>query len=403
MSKPIVVPTVGESITEVTLLEWQVEPGAWVAEDDTLCTLETDKVNVDVPAPCDGILTATEVQAGDIANVGDVLGHFEAAERPADAPKPTPSRDAPKAPEPETEGTPAKVMPAAARAAHDAGIDPRSVSPSGPGGRTLKEDVERSTAASPASASAPVQSAPAGSAPAPSGGDRAEEAVPMSRLRRVIAKRLVEVQQNAAILTTFNEIDMLAVMDLRKTHQETFVAKHGRKLGFMSFFVRATIEALKAFPNVGAEIRDDHIIYKNYADIGVAIGGGKGLVVPVIRNAERLSFAGIEAAITDFAVRAKAGKIQLDELQGGNFSITNGGIYGSMMSTPILNPPQSGILGMHAIKKRPICVGDTIVARPMMYVALSYDHRIVDGREAVGFLKHIKDNLEEPARMLLDL
>jgi 2-oxoglutarate dehydrogenase E2 component (dihydrolipoamide succinyltransferase) len=396
MPEPIIVPTLGESITEVTLLEWLVEPGAWVAEDDTLCTLETDKVNVDVPAPCDGILTAIEVAAGAEATVGDVLGAFEAAPRPAAEAAPSAPAGTADAKPPASE---VRVMPAAARAAHDAGLDPARATPSGAGGRVLKEDI----------APAPAKPAPAPAAqPAPraapaSDGERSEELVPMSRLRRVIAKRLVEAQQTAAILTTFNEIDMSAVIAMRTTHQEAFVAKHGRKLGFMSFFVRAVVEALKAFPNVGAELRDDHIVYKNYADIGVAIGGGKGLVVPVIRNAERLSFAGIEAAITDFAGRAKSGKIQLDELQGGTFSITNGGIYGSMMSTPILNPPQSGILGMHAIQKRPICVGEAIVARPMMFVALSYDHRIVDGREAVGFLVHLKGNLEEPARMLLDL
>ena len=295
------------------------------------------------------------------------------------------------------------VMPSAARVLAENGMDATGVSGSGPGGRVLKEDAQSAVVAGKESSPAPTPSAGAPSTAPVAGGSRETETVRMSRLRQTIATRLVEAQNNAAILTTFNEVDMSAVMNMRKAFQDEFVSTHGIKLGFMSFFVKASIEALKRFPGVNARIDGKDVIYHHYYDIGVAIGGGKGLVVPVIRNAERLSMAGVEKSIAEYAKRAKDGSIRLDELQGGTFSISNGGVYGSMLSTPILNPPQSGILGLHNIQKRAVVVNDEVVVRPMMYIALSYDHRIVDGREAVGFLKHIKECIETPSRMLVEV
>jgi 2-oxoglutarate dehydrogenase E2 component (dihydrolipoamide succinyltransferase) len=285
-------------------------------------------------------------------------------------------------------------MPAAARALHQAGMTADQVTGSGPGGRVLKEDVERAVAAQSTIAHAPAPGTP---------GFREEEIVPMTTMRRRIAERLVEAQQTAAMLTTFNEVDMTAAMDLRKKYQDVFLAKYDIKLGFMSFFVKAAVDALKQFPAVNAEIREKNIVYRNYCDIGVAVGGGKGLVVPIIRNAERLGFADVEKVIKDFGGRAQKNAIKLEELQGGTFTITNGGVYGSLLSTPILNPPQSGILGLHGIQDRPIALNGQVVIRPMMYIALTYDHRVVDGREAVSFLKRIKESVEEPTRLLLEV
>jgi 2-oxoglutarate dehydrogenase E2 component (dihydrolipoamide succinyltransferase) len=293
-------------------------------------------------------------------------------------------------------------MPAAQRALATSGVEAKDVQATGPGNRMLKEDVQRAAAA-PKSATAVPSAAGGGRAGNATGGNREEEIVPMTPMRKRIAERLVEAQNTAALLTTFNEIDMGAVMALRTEFKDEFQKKHGAKLGFMSFFVKASIEALKLIPQVNAEIRDGSFVFKNYYDIGVAVGGGKGLVVPILRNAERMSFAEVEAAIADFGTRAQANKLTLDELQGGTFTISNGGIYGSLLSTPILNPPQSGILGLHAIQERPVARDGTVVIRPMMYVALTYDHRVVDGREAVTFLKRIKECLENPARMLLEI
>jgi 2-oxoglutarate dehydrogenase E2 component (dihydrolipoamide succinyltransferase) len=290
-------------------------------------------------------------------------------------------------------------MPAAARLAAERGIDPAKLAGSGPGGRVLKEDV----LAAGAPAAATAKPAPSAPAPKPAAGARGEELVPMSPMRKRIAQRLVEAQGTAALLTTFNEIDMGAVMELRNQYKDDFHKKHGAKLGFMSFFVKAACDALKFVPQVNAEIRGDMIVNRSYCDIGVAVGSGKGLVVPVLRNAETMSFAGIEAAIADFGARAQAGKITLDELSGGTFTISNGGIYGSLLSTPIVNPPQSGILGLHAIQDRPVARDGQVVIRPMMYVALTYDHRLVDGREAVTFLKRIKECIESPARLLMEI
>jgi 2-oxoglutarate dehydrogenase E2 component (dihydrolipoamide succinyltransferase) len=304
-----------------------------------------------------------------------------------------------------------RVMPAAQRALHAAGLEANEVQPTGPGGRTLKEDVQRhveGTKAAPAAKpdlrepkSRDLKPPPLPNLPGNS--LRQEEVVPMTSLRRRIAERLVEAQQNAALLTTFNEVDMSAVKQLREDYQDAFTKKYSIKLGFMSFFVKAAVDALKQFPSVNAEVRGTDIVYHNYFDIGVAVGGGKGLVVPVLRNVERMGFAEVELTIAALATRAKDGALKLEELQGGTFTITNGGIYGSLLSTPIINPPQSGILGLHGINDRPVVVKGQIVARPMMYIALTYDHRIVDGREAVGFLKRIKDAIEEPTRMLIEV
>ena len=409
MAIELKVPTVGESITEVQMGEWLKGEGDAVARDEVIAKIETDKVTVDLPAPSDGVLSQIMVKKGQTANVGDVIGYIEEGAAGAAKPKRSragegggPKADAAQGRAAAAEERPksvrptippqgfARVMPSARRALKERGLNPDDVEATGPGGRVLKEDVDR------------LKEKPAAKAP-PVAQDRQEEVVAMSPFRKRIAERLVQSQQTAALLTTFNEVDMGAVMELRKTHQEAFQEKYGIKLGFMSFFVKAAIEALKLIPPVNAEIRGNDIVYKNFYDIGVAVGGGKGLVVPVIRNAERLGFAEVEQTIADFGKRAKDNKLELSELQGGTFTITNGGIYGSMMSTPIVNPPQSGILGLHAIQDRPVAVDGQVVIRPMMYVALTYDHRLVDGREAVTFLKRIKECIEEPARILLEV
>jgi len=421
MPTELKVPEVGESVTEVEIGRWLVKEGEAITVDQPLVELETDKVNQELPAPFSGALVKILRQPGDTAQVGDVIAHIEegaagskASDNGSAAPQEAPKQSTSKAEAPQSEApaaaADAKVMPAAQALLDQHGLKASDVAATGPGGRLLKEDVLKhveSKGNAPAAAPAP---APAPSAPAPvpqPAGDRDEEVVKMTPLRRTIAKALVGAQQNAALLTTFNEVDMTNVMAMRKQYQDQFVKKHGLKLGFMSFFVKAAIEGLKAFPAVNAEIRDDHIVYKNYYDIGIAIGGGKGLVVPVLRNAERLSFAGVEKSIGEYAVKAKDNKLAMSDLTGGSFTITNGGVYGSLLSTPIVNPPQSGVLGMHGIIRRPIAVGEvgkeTIEVRPMMYIALTYDHRIVDGREAVTFLKTIKEAIEDPARMLIEV
>jgi len=395
MSGEIVVPSVGESINEVVVSRWLVEVGAYVAIDTPVVALETDKATVEVPAPIQGFLRAIEKNQDDVAEVGAVLGQIEAADPPADF-------NAEAAPEQGTAAQPAGeeaiAMPAAQRVLDQAGLKAGDVTGTGLGGRVLKEDAQ---AAAKASKSAPSKT-PSARAAAPAGA-RTEEVVPMTRLRRTIASRLVEAQQTAALLTTVNEADMTAVMELRSRFKQRYLDEHGIKLGFMSFFVKAVIEGLKAYPALNAEVRGDDIVYKHYFDIGVAVGGGKGLVVPVLRNAESMSFAEIELQIAEFGRRAKAGQIMPDDLTGGSFSITNGGVYGSLLSTPIVNPPQSGILGMHNIVERPIGVDGQVVLRPMMYLAVTYDHRIVDGREAVGFLIRIKECIENPERILLEI
>jgi 2-oxoglutarate dehydrogenase E2 component (dihydrolipoamide succinyltransferase) len=405
------VPPVGESITEVQIGDWLKAEGENVSRDEILVKIETDKVTVDLPAPATGTITQIKAKKGAVCQVGEVIGYMEegagvgkakapsvpppVAAAPAPA-APAPAAPAPRAAEPEppkvAQTIPpqgfARVMPSARRALAERGVQPEQVEATGPGGRVLKEDVMRYT---------PPQAKPA------VGDGKAEEVVPMSPFRKKIAERLVQSQQTAALLTTFNEIDMTAAMALRKEYQESFQEKYGIKLGFMSFFVKAAIDALKLVPAVNGEIRGTDIVYKNFYDIGVAVGGGKGLAVPVIRDADRLSFAEVEQAIANYGKRAKENKLELSELMGGTFTISNGGIYGSLLSTPIVNPPQSGILGLHAIQDRPVALNGQVVIRPMMYVALTYDHRLIDGREAVTFLKRIKHCVEAPARMLLEV
>jgi 2-oxoglutarate dehydrogenase E2 component (dihydrolipoamide succinyltransferase) len=405
------VPTSGESITEVQVADWLKRTGDRVRQDEPVVLLETDKAAMELPSPVSGVLVEIVKQKGQMAKVGDVLAYMEEA----------PVEDAPMAEaKTGTAAGPLRVMPAARRLIVEREIAAEQVTPTGPGGRLLKEDVIRhlDKAQEPDTTTAPAPVAPAAalpdaarpetSAPAQAIGSRPaasreEEVVPMSLLRRRVAERLVQAQQTAALLTTFNEIDMSAVIALRRTHQEAFQRRHGAKLGFMSFFVKTAIEALKQFPGLNAEIRGTDIVYRNYFDIGIAVGGGRGLVVPVLRNAEWLSFAEIETAIADFASRAQANRLTLEELQGGTFTISNGGVYGSMLSTPIVNPPQSGVLGLHVIQDRPVARDGQVVIRSMMYIALTYDHRIVDGREAVSFLKHVKQCMEEPARLLLEI
>lgn len=397
------VPPVGESITEVTIGDWLVSPGGAVTEDDPVVVLESDKVNMEVPAPKTGVLVKILKQTGDTAEIGEVIGLIEEgavaqASAPAEA-----QAAAPAAAPAGAEGA-LRVSPAAQRVLAERGLQASEVTATGPGGRLLKEDVLRHTPAAAPAAAAPA--APTVAVPVPGATPAAARTVErrrMTALRKTVARRLVEAQQTAALLTTFNEVDMHAIMALRKTHQDAFVKRYGIKLGFMSFFVKAVVESLKLFPAVNARIEGDEAIYHNYYDIGVAVGGGRGLVVPTIRDAERLSFAQVEATIADFGRRAKDNKIKLEELQGGTFSITNGGVYGSLLSTPIINPPQSGILGMHGIQERPVALNGQVVIRPMMYIALTYDHRIVDGREAVSFLKSVKELVEDPVRILLEV
>jgi len=401
------VPSVGESITEVQIGDWLIGEGASANKDQSVVVIETDKVTTELPAPVAGTVTKILKKKGDKAVVGEVIGYLVAGAapaKPAAAAAPTASA-APAAPAAQAAPVAgAHVMPGAARIAAERGVDLAKVAGTGPGGRVLKEDVLATTSA-PATAPKVIAAAPVAPAakPAKSADSRQEEVVPMSPMRKRIAQRLVEAQTNAALLTTFNEIDMGAVMELRNHYKDDFAKKHGVKLGFMSFFVKAACDALKLVPQVNAEVRGETIVMRSYCDVGVAVGSGKGLVVPVLRNAERMSFAGIEAAIGDFGTRAQSGKLTLDELAGGTFTISNGGIYGSLLSTPIVNPPQSGILGLHAIQDRPVARDGQVVIRPMMYVALTYDHRIVDGREAVTFLKRIKECIENPTRMLIEI
>jgi 2-oxoglutarate dehydrogenase E2 component (dihydrolipoamide succinyltransferase) len=421
MALELRVPPVGESITEVQLGEWLKPEGQPIRKDEPVVLIESEKATVELPAPADGFISKVLKKRGETARVGEVIATFETG-TPATVPdSASPATPAAPAPASATSTAVATVMPAARRVLAEAGVDPSRVTGTGPGGRVTKDDAQRAAGANsrettppaapvppapPTAPAAPTPPAPPTSTPAgttpPSVAGREDEVIPMSPLRRTVARRLVEAQGTMAMLTTFNEVDMSGVMALRKQQQEAFTARHGVKLGFMSFFVKAAIEALKQFPQLNAEIRDTNIVYHHYYDIGVAIGGGKGLVVPVLRHAERLSFAEIEKAIGDFGARAKEGRIKPEELSGGTFTITNGGVFGSMLSTPIINPPQSGILGMHSIQDRAVVIDGQIVVRPIMYVALTYDHRIVDGREAVTFLKRIKELVESPARILLE-
>lgn len=393
------VPPAGESISTVMISEWLVAEGDQVSTDQILVILETDKINVEVPSPIDGTLSKILKQPGDEAEIGDAIAELTAgaADSPkASKPRPETSASAPRQTEPSNVTAQAPIVsPAARRVLEEKGIDASSVAGTGKDGRIMKEDAMAASSSSGAQAAAP---------PSASGSSQErEEVVTMSPLRRKIAERLVAAQQTAAILSTFNEVDMSGVMDLRRRYGKEFLEKYGVKLGFMSFFVKATVEALKAFPEVNAEIRDTSIVYKNHYDIGVAVGGGKGLVVPVLRDADRLSFAEVELGIKDLAKKAQEMKLALSDLEGGTFTISNGGVYGSMLSTPILNPPQSGILGLHNIMERPVAVDGKVEIRPMMYLALSYDHRIIDGKGAVSFLVALKNAIEDPARLLLEI
>ena len=398
----IKVPAMGESVTEATISKWFKKEGETVKRDEPLLELETDKVTVEVPSPADGAIESIAAQAGSTVAVGALLGAIaEGKAGSAPAPKAAaPKTEAPKpaALAPAAPKTGAPAMPSAKRISEETGIAVSSVAGTGKDGRVTKGDM-LGALASRASAPAPVAAAPAG----PRHKEAREERVPMTRLRKTIALRLKESQNTAAQLTTFNEVDMTAVMGLRATYKDSFEKKHGVKMGFMGIFTKAVVAALKDLPNVNAEIEGDNIVYKNYYDIGIAVSTERGLVVPVVKGADQLSLAGIEKAIADFGMRARDNKLKLEELQGGTFSITNGGVFGSLMSTPILNSPQSGILGMHKIQPRPMAIGDKIEIRPMMYLALSYDHRIVDGREAVTFLVKVKDALEDPQRLLLEV
>jgi 2-oxoglutarate dehydrogenase E2 component (dihydrolipoamide succinyltransferase) len=421
------VPTLGESVTEATVGKWFKQPGDAVAVDEPLVELETDKVTLEVPAPAAGVLGEITAKNGETVGIGALLGQImegasaaaktaTATPKPAEAPKPAPA--AKPADMPIAAGSPAaSAMPIAAgspaasampmppsvrKLAAESGLDVAKVEGSGLRGQVTKGDmlaaIERA-AAQPTPVAAPVQMRP----PSPADDAAREERVHMTRLRQTIARRLKDAQNTAAMLTTFNEVDMSAVMGLRNQYKDLFEKKHGVKLGFMGFFVRACIQALKDIPAVNAEIDGTDLVYKNYYHIGVAVGTEKGLVVPVVRDADRLSLAGVEKTISDLGKRARDGSLKIDDMQGGTFTISNGGVYGSLMSTPILNAPQSGILGMHKIQDRPVAVAGKVEIRPMMYLALSYDHRIVDGQQAVTFLVRVKDSLEDPARIVLDL
>lgn len=401
MSTEIKVPTLGESVTEATIGQWYKKVGDTVVADEPLVELETDKVTIEVPAPAGGVLEAISAEAGETVGVGAVLGAIAAGvgAAPAAAPKEQAAAAAPVAAPASPAAVPAS--PSAQKRMTEAGMAAGSIAGSGKHGQVLKEDV-LSALSKPAAA--PVAVPAAAPRATPAAGDVAgEERVKMTRLRQTIARRLKDAQNEAAMLTTFNEVDMQPVMELRKSYKDLFEKKHGVKLGFMGFFVKAVCHALKEIPAVNAEIDGTDLIYKNYAHIGVAVGTDKGLVVPVVRNAEQMSIAEIEQEIGRLGRSARDGKLAMADMQGGSFTISNGGVYGSLMSTPILNAPQSGILGMHKIQERPVVVNGQIVIRPMMYLALSYDHRIVDGKEAVTFLVRVKESLEDPQRLVLDL
>jgi len=432
MATDVQVPALGESITEGTLAQWLKKPGEAVAVDEPIASLETDKVNVEVPSPVAGVLAEQLAQEGDTVAVGAVIarigeggaGASAPAQAAADAttnpagPSETPAlRGDDHAPEaPNTDGPPVEagvttLSPAVRRAVLELHVDPSKIQGTGKDGRLTKDDViaaaQGKSAPAPAAAPQAKTSAPEAKAPPPTRqpntGDRKEERVKMSRLRQTIARRLKEAQNTAAMLTTFNDVDMTAVIEARARYKDLFEKKHGIRLGFMGFFVKACALAAKDVPAVNASLEGDEIVYHDYLDVSVAVSAPKGLVVPVVRNADRMSFAEIEKTIADYGKRAKDGTLGIEEMQGGTFTISNGGVFGSLLSTPIINPPQSAVLGMHRIEERPVVKDGQIVARPMMYLALSYDHRLVDGREAVTFLVRVKEAIEDPTRLLIDL
>ena len=404
MSIEVRVPSLGESVTEATVATWFKKPGDAVAVDEILCELETDKVSLDVPSPAAGVLGeivaaegATVSAAGLLAMITEgAAGAAPAKAAPAPAPAPAPTAAPAAAKDVEN-------APAAKKAMAEAGLSADQVQGTGRDGRIMKDDVTRAASAVQAAAAAAPAPAAIPRAPVPADDAAREERVKMTRLRATIAKRLKDAQNTAAMLTTYNEVDMSGIMSLRNEYKDQFEKKHGVKLGFMSFFVKACCHALKEVPEVNAEIDGQDVVYKNYVHMGVAVGTPNGLVVPVLRDADQMGFAAIEKKIAEFGVRARDGKLTMQEMQGGSFTISNGGVYGSLMSSPILNPPQSGILGMHKIQDRPVVVNGQIVIRPMMYLALSYDHRIVDGKGAVTFLVRVKEALEDPRRLLMDL
>jgi len=408
MATDVIVPALGESITEASVGQWLKQPGEAVAADEAIVALETDKVAVEVPSPVAGVLGEQLFQTGDTVTVGALIARIVEGGVPAAA-APLPAAAAPvppaAAPAPAAE-TPAydAISPAVRGLLDTYNLDPASVGGSGKDGRLTKGDVLAAIEAGTArlkSAATPAPAAVAAAAAAPA--ERREERVKMTRLRQTIARRLKEAQNSAAMLTTFNDVDMTAVIEARAKYKDMFEKKHGIRLGFMSFFAKAVVLALKDVPSVGAAIEGDEIIYKDYADLGVAVSSPGGLVVPILRNAQAKSFAQIEKDIADFGDRARKGTLKIDELQGGNFTISNGGVFGSLLSTPILNLPQSGVLGLHRVEDRPVVKNGQIVIRPMMYLALSYDHRLIDGREAVTFLVRVKEAIEDPARLLIDL
>ena len=415
MAIEVKVPVLGESITEATLGEWLKQPGEAVAADEPIASLETDKVALEVPAPQAGVMGAHQVAVGDTVEVGAVIATIEAgtaapskdAETPVDAPEKAPSVTAAKAADKQDEvAASITLSPSVRRLVLEHGIDPSQISGTGKDGRLTKADVEQYVKSGaqqpPLVEKGTATGAQAPSAPSPAG-NRNEERVRMTRLRQTVARRLKEAQDTAALLTTFNDVDMTAVIETRSKYKELFAKKHGVKLGFMGFFVKAACMALKDVPSVNAQIDGEEIVYHDYADISVAVSAPNGLVVPVIRNAESMSFADVENSIGDFGKRAKDGTLTMADMKGGTFTISNGGVFGSLMSTPIINPPQSAVLGLHRIEDRAVVVDGEIVVRPMMYLALSYDHRLIDGREAVTFLVRMKEAIEDPARLLIDL
>ena len=401
----VMVPALGESVSEATVSTWFKKPGDAVKQDEMLCELETDKVSVEVPSPVAGVLAEILAPEGTTVAANARLAIVtEGAAAAAPAPKAEPKAEAPAAP---VAAKATEDAPAAKKAMAEAGLSPDQVQGTGRDGRIMKEDVARAVAGAPGAAAAAAAPAPAPvavpRAPIPAEDAAREERVKMTRLRATIARRLKDAQNTAAMLTTYNEVDMSGIMGLRNEYKDAFEKKHGVKLGFMSFFVKACVHALKEVPEVNAEIDGGDVVYKNYVHMGVAVGTPSGLVVPVVRDADQMGFAAIEKKIAELGLRARDGKLSMAEMQGGSFTISNGGVYGSLMSSPILNPPQSGILGMHKIQDRPVVVNGQIVIRPMMYLALSYDHRIVDGKGAVTFLVRVKEALEDPRRLLMDL
>ena len=415
MATEVKVPTLGESVTEATVGAWLKRPGDTVALDEPIASLETDKVAVDVPSPVAGVLGQQLVKEGDTVGVGAVIAIIEAgasagAAVPAAAiasAAPAPAAISSPAPAPATAGEDASAVtlsPAVRRLVLEHGLDPSSIKGTGRDGRLTKDDVLAAVAAGTAKAeNAPVAAVPAAPTTGPASSARAEERIKMTRLRQTVAKRLKSAQETAALLTTFNDVDMSAVIEARNKYKDLFEKKHGLRLGFMGFFTKAVCMALRDIPAVNAQIEGDEIVYFNYADISVAVSAPNGLVVPVIRNAEAMSVAEIEKSIGDFGKKAKDGALTMDDMKGGTFTISNGGVFGSLMSTPIINPPQSAVLGLHRIEDRPVVVNGEIVIRPMMYLALSYDHRLIDGREAVTFLVAVKNAIEDPTRLLIDL